>query len=136
MSWTVWRAQSDRAASMIVGVGRLPAAVAVTGLRGAEDREDRRGVARAVEVFEVYTKVPGLLLVEPLELLCVHSQRETPPPSRRRTRHWCVGLALVGSLPTRRDNLGQGRADEERHIRALLAMRRRGRRQFSCRFRK
>ncbi len=47
MSWTVWRAQSDRAASMIVGVGRLPAAVAVTGLRGAEDREDRRGVAGA-----------------------------------------------------------------------------------------
>ena len=56
-----------------VGVGRLPAAVALRGLGGTEDREDRRGMARGVEVFEVQPIVPGLLVVELVELL-------RPPP--------------------------------------------------------
>ena len=55
-----------------VGVGRLPAAVALRGLGGTEDREDRRGVARGVEVLEVEAIVPGLLVVELLELLRPH----------------------------------------------------------------
>ena len=53
-------------------MGRLPAAVAVAGLRGTEDREDRGGVAWGVEVFEVEAVVPGLFDVETLELLCAH----------------------------------------------------------------
>ena len=55
-----------------VGVGRLPAAVACGGLGGTEDREDRRGVARGVEVLEVEAVVPGLLVVELLKLLRPH----------------------------------------------------------------
>jgi len=55
-----------------VGVGRLPAAVALWGLGGTEDREDRRGVARGVEVFEVQPIVPGLLVVGLLKLLRPH----------------------------------------------------------------
>jgi hypothetical protein len=53
-------------------VGRLPAAIALRGLGGTKDREERRGVARGVEVFEVQTKVPGLLVVELVELLRPH----------------------------------------------------------------
>jgi hypothetical protein len=55
-----------------VGVGRLPAAVALRGVGGTEDREDRRGVARGVEVFEVEAVVPGLLVVGLLKLLRPH----------------------------------------------------------------
>jgi len=52
-----------------VGVGRLPTAVALRGVGGTEDREDRRGVARGVEVFEVEAVVPRLLVVGLLKLL-------------------------------------------------------------------
>jgi hypothetical protein len=55
-----------------VGVGRLPAAIAVAGFRSTENREDRRGVARGVEVFEVEAVIPGLFHVEPLKLLRAH----------------------------------------------------------------
>jgi len=50
-------------------MGRLPAAIALRGLGSTEDREDRRGVARGVEVLEVQPIVPGLLVVELLKLL-------------------------------------------------------------------
>ena len=53
-------------------MGRLPAAIAVAGFRSTKNREDRRGVARGVEVFEVEAVIPGLFDVEPLELLRAH----------------------------------------------------------------
>lgn len=57
-----------------VGVGWLPAAVAVMGFRGTEDREERGGVAWGVEVLQVEPVVQSLFVVEPLELLRAHRE--------------------------------------------------------------
>jgi len=67
-------------------MGRLPAGVAPRGFRGTENREDRRGVARGVEVFEIEAVVPGLVVVGPLERLRPHLELDRDD-TRTRDQH-------------------------------------------------
>ena len=59
-------------------------------LRHAEVR------ARGVEVFEVYTKVPGLFVVEPLELLRAHLELDRGPRGA-----WAAAAARPIAAPGR-----------------------------------
>ena len=83
------------------------------------DRFEEAGDVAGAEVFEISTNVPGLFVVEPLELLRAYPELDRND-ARERNEYRIDPLADLRDVELRND--GPVRVDERRYGRTLLAL--------------